>query len=250
MDNELKILTQKIIDYANNDKEYGWLEFEFENVKFKFPKRALIWYVFQHTSMVKKHLPPYDAISPIGVKMYGDSRYHTDVMLGAGIPLDSYHDVRTDEGLLFNQAQHVAKMKIEKEFSKIFSFDFTILANGLPSEVKGFRAMVYEGVKKLEKNTISNVHILCQKGKTDFSDFYPELKAICIPHAGIEFDLVAKKADLIITEVGGKLSHLSTVSRESGKILIRVDDAMNKFPTFSKLNLCLEKMTITPSIII
>ena len=72
----------------------------------------------------------------------------------------------------------------------------------------------------------------------------PDLKAICLPSAGIEYDLLAQNADVIITEIGGPLVHLATVSREKGKLLIRVDNACEKFKPFSLLNLDLGEMTL------
>lgn len=240
---DISEIRRQIIEFANNDKECGWVESSVNGKAFKFPRRALMWYVFGESAPVRALLPPYEPFSGHGLKMDRDNPYHTDAWLGGGFdPKDAYGESEKDvEDALgaFLEAKYI----VEDDMKELISFDFTVLANGLPESIKSASLMVYESERKLPKNTTSSIHINCQS-KTNLNDYFLTLKAICIPHAGIEYDLVAKNADVIITEVGGKLAHLATVSRESGKLLIRVDDAMKKFPIFSKMKIDLNEMTL------
>lgn len=233
---------QKIIDYANNDKEYGWVKVTVEGKPFKFPKRALIWYVFGNSSAAIPLLPEYESFCGRDFKMYNDNAYHSDAWLGAGLDIDKAYDHDGDIELA-QEAFHEAKDIIEDEMQKVLSFDFTVLANALPDKLSSASMMVYEADKDLPSNISSNIHIQSQK-KTDLNKYSPQLKAICIPKAGVEYQLLAENADVIITETGGKLVHLATIARESGKLLIRVDNAMKKFPKFSKLYIDLNTLTL------
>lgn len=159
-------------------------------------------------------------------------------MLAAGIDLEHAYDYDSRH---YN-AWHEACRYTEKEFSKNYSFDFVVLANTLPTDRTWVYCKVYDH-EPLEPNTISNINIHC-------ADEAPEKdwdvrRAIVIPHGGIEYDLAAQNADVIITEVGGKLCHLATVSREKGKLMIRVDNAIERFPTFTKMEIDIENMKIT-----
>ncbi len=217
-------------DYANNDKEHGWLKVVHEGKVYNFPKRALIWYVFGKMHAVRDLLPEYKAFTYSGFKMQMDNPYHTDMMLGAGLT-DSYHD-----------CIYEARRLIEKEYEKIFSFDFTVLADGRKDKDPYFSFTVYEHTPMRDGTTWSSMNIHCQ----DKNDDKYEKKAIVIPNAGIEYDLAAVNADIIVCEQGGPMAHLALVSREKGKILIRVDNAIERFPTFSKLWLNLNKLTLSP----
>lgn len=233
-------ITSQIKEFADKDAEHGWFEHVHDGKLYKFPKRAFLHYLFGNSQCAKRLLPEYNAFSSRNVKMYNDNPFHTDTWLGAGFPLELAYERDGAEINAFWDAGNA----LEDEMRTKLRFDFTVLANGLPEKLTqyGNRLMVYESLKVLEPNTISNIHILCQKKRRDGDS---ELRAIVIPHAGIEYDLVAKNADIIITEKGGPLAHLATVSREKGKLLIRVDDAVRKFPPFSRLRLNLNDLSLT-----
>lgn len=232
--------TAQIKDFATKDAECGWFEHVHDGKLYKFPKRAFLHYLFGNSKCAKQLLPEYKAFSARDVKMHNDNPFHTDVWLGAGFPLELAYERDCLEADVFWSAGYA----LEKEMRTKMRFDFTVLANGLPDELTryGVRLMVYESLTELKPNTISNIHILCQdkRRKND-----SELRAIVIPHAGIEFDLLARNADIIITETGGPLVHLATVSREMGKLLIRVDDAVQKFQPFSRLKLHLNDLSLS-----
>jgi hypothetical protein len=234
-------LKQKITQFANADGEFGWVKTQVDGKPYKFPKRALMWYIFGNSSPIIPLLPKYTPICGHGYKMQGDNPYHSDAWLGGGLCLDKAYKREGAEPQDL-QAFSQAKDLVEDEMQDIISFDFTVLANGLKN-ITSANLSVYEALKTLPPNSTSSSHILCQESKPR-SRYFPQLNAICLPHAGMEFDLVAQKADVIICETGGKLAHLAIVSREQGKLLIRVDNACKRFPVFTKLDIDLNQLTL------
>lgn len=233
-------ITAKIREFANQDTEHGWFEHVHEGKLYKFPKRAFLHYLFGNSPCARALLPEYKAFASRGFKMSGDNPFHTDVWLGAGFPLELAYKHSSLECEVFAEAGYALELAMRTKMS----FDFTILANNLPAKIGryGISIMVYESLEKLPPNTTSNIHILCQDKRR--KSIETELRAIVIPRAGIEFDLVAQNADVIITEAGGPLTHLATVSREKGKLLIRIEDAVRKFPPFTKLRLNLNDLSL------
>lgn len=229
-------LRNEIHEYADDDTEYGWLLLHHEGRNYRFPKRAFIWYIFGNMTPLHDILPEYEAFSPSGLKLQMDNRYHSDVWLGAGFHIDDTYDHGSPQHGAFYEAERM----IEKEMREIVQFDFTILANGL-SDKSRISCMVYDHTPKENPRSKTNYHI---EDAEPPKDKWDRLRAICIPNASIEYDLVARNADVIITEVGGELAHLAIVSREKGKVLIRVDNACKKFPYFSKLRIDFEDLTL------
>lgn len=234
----LEEIRQEVIEYANNDKEHGWLTVHHEGRNYKFPKRALVHHVFDRMKPMAKLIPPYEAFSPSGVKLQMDDPFHTDVLLGAGFDLDDAYKHRSDE----NEALHEAIRMIEDEYREKMRFDFTILANGfLHKDLTYFSAEVYEYDGPLPKHTWSSRHIDSAKKP---KDIHSTARCLVIPNASVEYQIACTNADVIITEVGGQLAHMAIVSREMGKLLLRVDNALEKFPPGSKFWIDLEELTL------
>jgi phosphohistidine swiveling domain-containing protein len=197
---------QRVIDYANNDKEYGWKHLEDkEGNVLKVPGRAFLHFAIgrgSYMSRVKDKdtiLPEYTPIASTGLKMMNDDPLHTDCWLGAGLPLDSAYD--------HESWQH--KVFFEKMFdvqSTYFEDDFNILNSAGKKEIKGtvVNPYNYETVPKGER-------------------------ILVIPHLGVEFEVAALQCDAIICETGGKLAHLATVGREMGMPIIRIENAVVAF---------------------
>lgn len=203
---QLEEIRQKIIDYANNDKEYGWkhLEDRDGNV-LKVPGRAFLHLAIGKGNYLNRignqeaTLPEYNRISPIGLKMYNDDPLHTDCWLGAGLPLDTAYDHDSWQYKLFCE-------KLFEVQSTYFEDDFNILNRADKREIKGtiVNPYNYETVPKGER-------------------------ILVIPHLGVEFEVVALQCDAIICETGGKLAHLATVGREMGMPIIRIENAVVSF---------------------
>lgn len=244
---QLTALRQQITQFAEQDTELGWHEEVYEGKLYKFPKRALLWSVFRHSAVIEKQLPAYKPFSHVGMKMPSDCPFHSDAWIGAGFDPEKAYDYDLDKhdkaGHAAIEAFMEAKNSVEYAMRDKFSFDFVVLANGLRNKGPFLSAFVYEAQEPLPENTYSSIHIQCQKPSKRRSG---ELNAICLPEAGVKYDAVAKNADVIITERGGPLAHLAIVSRETGKLLIRVDNACQKFPPFSKLSINLNTLKISP----
>jgi hypothetical protein len=238
-DTEYSALREQICNYADSDAGYGWWTYHDGDKNYQFPYRAMLHYVFGQSPVTAQQLPDYKAFSPPGLKMQNDDPFHSDVWIGAGLAIDTAYAVGYDDNEIF----YDARSAFEDAHTNIMTFDFTVLANGLKKSVKAFNFTVYDYDPPLEKGSWSSAHIESAP-EAKYDSLLPELSAICIPHAGVEFDLAARHADVIITEKGGKLCHLATLAKESGRILIRVDNATSRFPTFSKLQCSLVRMAL------
>lgn len=235
----LEELRAEVIEYADNDKEHGWLSVTTdEGFTCKFPKRALIHHVFDRMHPMADLIPPYKAFSPSGVKLQMDDPFHTDLWLGAGFDIDEAYKHGSDK----TDALHDAIRMIEDEYREKMTFDFTILANGFEhKDITHFSAEVFEYDGPLRKGVWSSRHIDCaDKPKNRHST----ARCIVIPRASVEFQIMCTNADVIITEVGGSLAHMAIVSREQGKLLLRIDDAIKRFPPWSKFWIDLNDLSL------
>ena len=237
MEDMIEQARERIIDYANNDTEYGWLTVHHKGRNYKFPKRAMLYYVFERSIAMKKLLPEYKAFSGFGWKTTNDNRYHTDVLLGGGVDLIHYSNQPFDRNVI-DDVLFQASIMIEKEFKDLYVCDFVILANGRKETYLNY-CMVYQYDPPLKESMWSSNHI--DSVKPDRHQYTHT--AIVIPHAGVEFAHAAKNADVIISERGGRMCHLAIVSAEQGKILIRMDNAVERFKPFTRFDLDLNQLT-------
>lgn len=198
---EIAIARDRVIAFANADEAYGWHDFTFHHgdsgryVSLRAPKRALIAFALSRTAA--RHLmPDYTAFSQMGWKMMMDNPLHTDVWLGCGLPLDAS---AYDRDSLEYQAFMDMTFAIQEE---LLGFEFHVLASGGQSFVAG--RIVTPTSPDITKDTL-----------------------LLVPHAGVEFDLAARKAGAVICEQGGKLAHLVTVCREGEKPIVRIPGALN-----------------------
>ena len=161
--------------------------------------------------------PDWDAVCPGEIKQSNDSQIHSDLWLALGNSFDGLeyiHDSR-ENIILSSLVRH-----LQKEFFP--AGDFLILNS---AGLKAFTGkVVTPNSKEITKKDI-----------------------LVIPHAGPEFDLLARRAGLVICEVGGRLAHLVIVGREFGLPLVRVDDACKTFREGVTLTLDFETAEITAS---
>ena len=81
---------------------------------------------------------------------------------------------------------------------------------------------------------VFDVDIIAGKGRQitgticypDRGDEVTEDSIIVIPHGGEAYHIPGMKCKAIITEIGNRLSHLAIVTREFGKVMLKLPDAM------------------------
>lgn len=199
---ESEKIRKLVVEFADNDKEYGWRTFKWKSDKFpgkyltiRAPGRALICYALSRTSAAN-HMPAYQSKSPPDFKMPDDNPYHTDVWLGCGFSLDSvsYHGQSMEYMALLD-----LMFEVQKE---MLNFEVQVLASA--PAFSG--SIVFHDSPEITKENV-----------------------LVLPHAGVEFELQALKAGGIICAVGGKLAHLVTVYREIERPIMRMDNALTAF---------------------
>ena len=175
-------------------------------------------------------MPTWQPVCPSGLKMVGDNPYHSDWVLGAGLPLENAYEIDSPE-------QKAAWRKREDLLKKLCSFECVVLSG------KGsvFGEVVHP--KPGERVSPGSIAV--------------------IPHAGPEYQLALESAcsegrGAVICEIGGKLAHLAIVSRElSAKLaqggsdlgarLVMQSGALSKYAEGSGLMVDCDNHTITLS---
>jgi hypothetical protein len=174
-----------------------------------------------------------------GWKMSNDDPFHTDWMLGAGIPLkDAYERNHEDEaadmlGAVVRHSSWRHRDAIVKEYS---GHQFTTLARGDTSRKYAYGEVVHP--KPNERVPAGSIAI--------------------VPNAGPDYQIAMETANgenpnddrgLIICEVGGKLAHLVIVGREFKCTVLMMPNALAMFPDGSRVWIDLEDGTIESKII-
>lgn len=194
-------IRQAVIDFADNDTEFGWETFEWTNpaggpkVTLRAPKRALHCYALSATQS-RNMMPDYKPFSYSGMKMADDNPFHSDVWLGCGFGID---ESAYDRNNPIYRAFSALQFKVQRE---LLNYEAHVLARG--PEVTG--KVVFCDDLDITASSI-----------------------LVVPHAGEEFHVQAMKAGAVICAIGGKLAHLAIVCREQAKPVMRIDDAMSRF---------------------
>jgi len=184
------------------------------NESVTFPYELALSFALSRTGL--SHLAPaWEPVSPHDLKMSGDNRRHTDLWLALGFNLDGReYNYSTREHTLFSAV--VSAM--QREVFPMGEFD-TLNSAGLDS----FTGSVV----------------------TPTSELIGSHDVLIIPNAGPEYDVLARKAGLVICETGSRMAHLAVVGREFGLPLIRIADAGKKFKEGITLNIDFKTNTIT-----
>lgn len=203
-------IRKSVVDFADNDKEYPWVSHTYmdtdtdKTITLSIPGRALACYAL--SSARAWHLmPAYEPFAPTGLKMMLDNPYHSDAYLGAGLECDetgAFKHFTPNDRALFD-----AMAKVQRVLT---GFEFAVLARGARAK-RFLDGIAWHPGKECPK----------EKGK---------VPVLILPHAGVEFDAYARKAKCVISETGGRLSHLAVVSRERGIPLLMLEGAVTKFP--------------------
>jgi phosphohistidine swiveling domain-containing protein len=173
---------------------------------YSVPRAPFVNWALARTAL--KHLAPtWNPVSPWGLKIQGDSVYHSDWMVGCGFDVDSVVDYFNTPIM---EAAHEAAYVVKAEYG-----DFKVDVLATAPECEG-----YVGT------TLGTVFLLKDLSNT--------------PENNDALD----KARAIITERGGALSHLSVVAREMKIPIFRVPDATKRFLPGTKLRLNASRGTI------
>ena len=214
---DIENIRKQVIDFADNDSEYGWKTFTYVDPKTKqsctlrAPGRAMVAYALSNTQAA--HLSPaYTPFSPQHLKMDNDNPYHSDAWLGCGLEL----------GILVYNRQDLRNAT------------FSELAFSLQQELLKYRIHVLSsgGVKYCSGKVVTE--------KDDVSRVNSEA-ILVVNAAGVEHELAALRAGAVICETGGPLAHLVTVCRERGIPIVRMDQATETYRSGMLLTLDLEK---------
>jgi phosphohistidine swiveling domain-containing protein len=214
-------IRKQVIDFADNDSEYGWKTFKYvdpetkQSCTLRAPGRAMIAYALSNTQGAYLS-PAYTPFSPQHLKMDNDNPYHSDAWLGCGLEL----------GILVYDRQDIRNAA------------FSELAFSLQQELLKYRIHVLTsgGVKHRSGKVVTE--------KDDVSRVNSET-ILVVKTAGVEHELAALRAGAVICETGGPLAHLVTVCRERGIPIVRMDRATETYRSGTLLSLDLEKGEIS-----
>lgn len=188
----------------------GWLVFThearkdkdtYEEMTLRVPRLPFLWWALRRTGMASQVLEEYKPSSYSGIKMYNDDPYHTDWLLGGGYPIfesygDDYCEYRRVMDCAFSQY-----FKLQEE---MLSFEVAVLCG------EGYASGRPEFPGKGER---------CKK----------EDAIAIIPNAGPDYLEAALSAKAVIVERGGSMAHLVTVLRPQGVIIVREENAIEKY---------------------
>lgn len=200
-DSSLERAPAQIAEYADNDTEYGWKEFEERNektgrmVKIRVPGRALVCAALSRAK-AEDRMPDYAPFSPPSAKLLNDCRFHTDAWLGCGGTADNAYEPTPEQELFMTKMYELQK--------ELLSTKFDILARGPDSFISGY---VTHDPAKANKETI-----------------------LVLREAAPEHADAALRSAAVVVETGSKVAHLVVVSREAKVGVLRVADAQKLFP--------------------
>lgn len=165
----------------------------------KVPRAPFLHWAFARMKMFEQQLPPWQTVSPIGLKMMNDDPYHTDWVIGAGLDPD-------DRALLYYPGPVAdAAMKLSHELQDKFDepSDVHVLVDGPHAS-----GTVYHGRKKKPS---------------------PDGAIVVLPNLHPDYLEAIADAAAVITEEGGAVAHLAQVGRERNLPIVRIAGAINRF---------------------
>lgn len=202
-DNNKEKYKERITNQAN--KKGGWLTLKDtkNKIEYKIPKNPFLRWCLTNNQAYDNI--DWNCISPRGVKTGMDDPNHTDWYIFTGLEISETYNSDND---FFS--------KMRSLYAKKYSnFNFVILTN-------------YGKHKGFEKAEIVHVNSPSEINKVGKNQI------VLIPTANPDYEMVARKAAkgncIVITEVGGKLCHLVTVSREMRLTLLQYEKALKNLP--------------------
>lgn len=192
---------KKILDQAaGNFIDLSWTEEDGSQHTVQVPRAPFENWSIWRTDGANLAMP-WETVCPSGLKMMNDDPYHTDWIVGAGLPLDWMEWPDKVHGPAAYDLQH----KVQEE-------------------LLGFRIPVLCGTGEI---TGKIVHL--KKGDRLQPGFIGVIANAGPDYVEAAYDAI-KYGTALITEQGGAMAHLVTVGRADGLRLIRVADARKKLP--------------------
>lgn len=211
---------EKIKQQANENGGFLTLKNKQTGNSFEIPRNPFLRWCLNDN-------PLYDTIewssvSPRGLKQGGDDPNHTDWFLFTGIPLeDGQNYENPDVKFLFDMRYQY--------FSEYTSSNLKPLSKGSHS---GFHKADVIHIQNPNDTTLI---------KKDSIIVLPN----CSPKFEMVVHLAAKSNCIVISETGGKLCHLATVSRENNLSLYLLPDALNVLKNGSVVSLSTKEDNIS-----
>jgi hypothetical protein len=190
----------KLVDQIKKQTGDNWIEFKAGNRTLRVPRAPFEHWCLSRTSGI--HLAmPWTVVSPVGLKMVNDDPYHTDWILGAGLPVDCMN-WKGDEEIIdaANAARH--KMQAEK---------------------LDFKCAVLCGTGRTER-------VPCIHAKED--DKVNSDAIVILPNSSPKWlPLISQiVTGAVIVEKGGAMAHLVNVSRPREGRIVMVENARKLYP--------------------
>jgi hypothetical protein len=207
-------LRAEIIKQAGDN----WYTFKHGDKDIRVPEAPFVHWCLSRTAGA--HLaPPWEVVSPSGLKMCMDDPYHTDWMLGAGLELTAMFGM--EPGCL-SDAAYAARRDVQEKYL-------------------GFKCAVLSG-----RGTTEDWESVLHPKE---GDIVPENAVIILPSADPKYvGLVAQiKTGAVIVERGGSVAHLANVARERDVRMVRVEKARTLCPVGTPVRVCCETGTIDVS---
>lgn len=186
----------------------------------------------------EKERPRWECVSRSGQKMLMDDPFHTDWMLGAGVPLNETYDRDYDEdkplslGAVVRSASFAVRSGIVQEWTGV---SFVILASDTEDKWLGGKIVHPKPNEACPPGSIA-----------------------VVPHAGPEYQLAMETAckldpethrhGLVISETGGKLAHLAIVGREMKCTVLMIPTALKKYKVGRSISVDMKRKKITEHI--
>lgn len=165
----------------------------------KVPRAPFLHWAFARMKMFEAQLPPWQTVSPIGLKMMNDDPFHTDWVIGAGFDPDNrsmlYHPSPIADAAM--QLSHDLQDKFDEPS------DVHVLVDGPYAS-----GTVYHGKKKKPS---------------------PDGAIVVLPNLHPDYLEAIADAAAVITEEGGAVAHLAQVGRERNLPIVRIAGALDRF---------------------
>lgn len=194
LDQNISAWREQIVAQAGDN----WLEMDFHGKAIRIPRAPFEqWCLWRgdgaHLAM------PWQKVSVSGVKMFGDDPYHTDFLIGAGLEPDA--------------------MIKDSKLSEAF-FD---LRAKVQEEKMGFECAVLSG-----RGYVNGTIVHAEVGQE-----LPDDAIVVVKAAKPDYIDMLVKARAIIVERGGQAAHLVQVAMEREAVIVRVPDALTRYPAGS-----------------